>query len=61
MLKYVILIPLPACGIGPSCRLYCIQGSKNLFCASRRIVSGAIFLVAFSFTLVAVVRQDSKV
>ena len=23
------------------------QGSKNLFCASRRIVPGAIFLVAF--------------
>ena len=37
------------------------QGSKNLLCASRRIVSGAIFLVAFSFILVAIVRQDSKV
>ena len=37
------------------------QGSKNLFCVSRKIVSGAIFLVAFSFILVAIVRQDSKV
>ena len=37
------------------------QGSKNLFCASRRNVSGAIFLVALSFILVAIVRQDSKV
>ena len=37
------------------------QGSKNLFCASRRNVSSAIFLVAFSFILVAIVRQDSKV
>ena len=37
------------------------QGSKNLFCASRRIVSGAIFLVALSFILVAIVRQDLKV
>ena len=37
------------------------QGSINLFCASRRNVSGAIFLVAFSFILVEIVRQDSKV
>ena len=40
------------------------QGSKNLFGASRRIFwtePGAIFLVAFSFILVAVVRPDLKV
>ena len=40
-----------------------LRGSKNLFCASRRIFwpdPGTIFLVAFSFILVAIVRQDKK-
>ena len=46
---------------GNLCKTTTPQGSKNIFCASRRISSGAIFLVAFSLILVAIVRQDSKV
>ena len=38
-----------------------LQGSKNLFSASRRVFraeNGAIFLVAFCFIVVAIVRQE---